>query len=90
MSSMHGLLRKLFEPTLHRSCARTTGESDVGAFLHQRLMYNRVNNSYACQNSKTQNGILKTEMGFQGYVMSDWNAVHGGVAPVLAGLDSEL
>lgn len=28
--------------------------------------YNRVNNSYACQNSKTINGILKTELGFQG------------------------
>jgi len=87
---MHGLLRKLLELTLRPLCARTTGESDVGALSNQRLMFNRVNNSYACQNSKTQNGILKTEMGFQGYVMSDWNAVHGGVAPVLAGLDSEL
>jgi beta-glucosidase len=28
--------------------------------------YNRVNNSYGCQNSKTLNGLLKTELGFQG------------------------
>lgn len=27
--------------------------------------YNRINNSYGCANSKTQNGILKTELGFQ-------------------------
>lgn len=27
--------------------------------------YNRVNNSYGCANSKTLNGILKTELGFQ-------------------------
>ena len=27
--------------------------------------YNRVNNSYGCQNSKTLNGLLKTELGFQ-------------------------
>jgi beta-glucosidase-like glycosyl hydrolase len=27
--------------------------------------YNRVNNSYACSNSKTLNGLLKTELGFQ-------------------------
>lgn len=27
--------------------------------------YNKVNNSYACQNSKMLNGILKTELGFQ-------------------------
>ena len=30
--------------------------------------YNRINGSYACQNSKTLNGILKEELGFQGYV----------------------
>jgi beta-glucosidase len=28
--------------------------------------YNRVNNSYGCQNSKLLNGLLKTELGFQG------------------------
>lgn len=27
--------------------------------------YNRVNNSYGCQNSKTLNGLLKGELGFQ-------------------------
>lgn len=34
--------------------------------------YNRINNSYASQNSKTLNGILKTELGYQGFVVSDW------------------
>lgn len=29
--------------------------------------YNRVNGSYGCQNSKLLNGILKDELGFQGY-----------------------
>ncbi|KAH7268996.1 glycosyl hydrolase family 3 C-terminal domain-containing protein [Fusarium redolens] len=28
--------------------------------------------TYACQNSKTLNGLLKGELGFQGYVVSDW------------------
>jgi beta-glucosidase len=36
--------------------------------------YNRLNASYGCQNSKTLNGLLKTELGFQGYVVSDWGA----------------
>ncbi|KAI6082260.1 glycoside hydrolase family 3 protein [Hypoxylon rubiginosum] len=49
--------------------------------------YNRVNNSYGCGNSKTQNGLLKTELGFQGFVVSDWGAQHAGVATALAGLD---
>jgi beta-glucosidase len=34
--------------------------------------YNRINGTYACQNSKILNGLLKEELGFQGYVMSDW------------------
>ncbi|KAJ5183378.1 hypothetical protein N7492_000994 [Penicillium capsulatum] len=49
--------------------------------------YNRVNNSYGCQNSKALNGLLKTELGFQGWVVTDWNAQHAGVAAALAGLD---
>ena len=36
--------------------------------------YNRLNNSYSCQNSKLLNGILKTELGFEGFVVSDWFA----------------
>ncbi|KAK6082832.1 cel3e secreted beta-glucosidase [Seiridium cupressi] len=49
--------------------------------------YNRVNNSYGCANSKAQNGLLKTELGFQGFVVSDWGALHAGVASALAGMD---
>ncbi|KAI6823583.1 putative beta-glucosidase [Hortaea werneckii] len=30
--------------------------------------YQRANNSYGCQNSKLMNGLLKTELGFQGFV----------------------
>ncbi len=36
--------------------------------------YTGVNNSYSCQNSKLLNGILKTELGFEGFVVSDWGA----------------
>ncbi|KAI1085049.1 glycoside hydrolase family 3 protein [Whalleya microplaca] len=49
--------------------------------------YNRVNNTYGCANSKTQNGLLKTELGFQGAVTSDWGALHAGVASAMAGMD---
>ncbi|KAK6864143.1 glycoside hydrolase family 3 protein [Apiospora arundinis] len=49
--------------------------------------YQRVNNSYGCQNSKMLNGILKTELGFEGFVLSDWGAQHSGVASANAGLD---
>ncbi|KAJ4305645.1 hypothetical protein N0V90_001176 [Kalmusia sp. IMI 367209] len=52
--------------------------------------YNRLNGSYACQNSKILNGLLKDELGFQGYVMSDWLATHSGVASIEAGLDMNM
>lgn len=49
--------------------------------------YQRINNSYGCANSATLNGLLKTELGFQGFVVSDWSAQYAGVATALAGLD---
>ncbi|THY66554.1 putative beta-glucosidase [Aureobasidium pullulans] len=49
--------------------------------------YNRINGSHACQNSKLMNGLLKTELGFQGFVVSDWGATHTGIASNNAGLD---
>ncbi|KAL7273432.1 beta-glucosidase [Rhizina undulata] len=52
--------------------------------------YNQVNNSYSCQNSYLLNGILKDELGFQGFVMSDWLAQRSGVASALSGMDMSM
>nr|AAA91297.1 beta-glucosidase [Kuraishia capsulata] len=52
--------------------------------------YNRVNNSYACKNSKVLNGLLKSELGFQGFVVSDWGGQHTGIASANAGLDMAM
>ena len=52
--------------------------------------YQMVNNSYACGNSKLMNGILKDELGFQGFVQSDWLAQRSGAASALAGLDMSM
>lgn len=52
--------------------------------------YNRLNNSYGCANSKSLNGLLKTEIGFEGFVVSDWSAQHADVATALAGLDMTM
>ncbi|KAK5019764.1 putative beta-glucosidase A [Cryomyces antarcticus] len=52
--------------------------------------YNQINNSYGCQKSYTLNHILKNELDFQGFVMSDWAAQHAGVASALAGLDMTM
>jgi beta-glucosidase len=48
--------------------------------------YNRVNGTYACENSKLMNGILKSELEFDGFVLLDWNAQHN-LESANAGLD---
>ncbi|KAK5125392.1 hypothetical protein LTR85_000501 [Meristemomyces frigidus] len=52
--------------------------------------YNQINNSGACQNSWTQNYLLKNELGFQGFIMSDWSGQHSGVSSALAGMDMTM
>lgn len=65
---------------------------DVKANHSSQVMcsYNRINQTYGCQNSQTLNGILKTELGFQGYVVSDWAATHSGAKAVNAGEDMDM
>ncbi|KAH7378569.1 glycoside hydrolase family 3 protein [Cadophora sp. MPI-SDFR-AT-0126] len=52
--------------------------------------YQSINNSFSCQNSKAINGLLKTELGFLGFVVTDLNALHSGVGSALAGLDMAM
>ena len=51
--------------------------------------YNLVNGVYACENNRTLNGILKSEFGFQGFVMSDWYATTSTLSAI-AGLDMTM
>src|SRR5579871_2860797 len=51
--------------------------------------YNRVNGPYACGNESTLTRILRSELGFKGFVTSDWGATHG-VDFLNAGLDMEM
>lgn len=52
--------------------------------------YNAVNGSACSQNSYLINGLLKDELGFQGFVMSDWLSHISGVDSALAGLDMNM
>ncbi|KAI8962817.1 glycoside hydrolase family 3 protein [Daldinia sp. FL1419] len=62
-------------------------QAGVGSIM---CAYTQINNSYSCQNSKALNGLLKSELGFQGFIMSDWQAQHSGVASAVAGLDMTM
>jgi len=50
--------------------------------------YNKVDSGYACGNPTLLRDDLKGRMGFSGFVMSDWGAVHGTNA-IEGGMDME-
>jgi beta-glucosidase len=52
--------------------------------------YNRLNGTYASQNSWLLTEVLRDEWGFDGLVVSDWGAVDDPVASIAAGLDIEM
>jgi beta-glucosidase len=51
--------------------------------------YNHVNGPYACDNSSTLTAILRGELGFKGFLTSDWGATHSAQF-MNAGLDMEM
>src|SRR5438552_3470359 len=52
--------------------------------------YNLTNGEHLTQNSRLNNEILKKEWGFQGILMSDWDATYDAVAAANGGLDLEM
>ncbi|HZU85409.1 MAG TPA: glycoside hydrolase family 3 C-terminal domain-containing protein, partial [Polyangiaceae bacterium] len=65
---------------------RACVDAGVGAVM---CSYNQINGTFACEDPVTL-GWLKGELGFKGWVMSDWGATHSTVASALAGLDMEM
>lgn len=52
--------------------------------------YNRLNGTYCTENSYLLDEILRKEWGFNGLVVSDWEAVNDRVAALKAGLSLEM
>ncbi|AXQ30577.1 glycosyl hydrolase [Solimonas sp. K1W22B-7] len=52
--------------------------------------YNRLNGPYACENPELINGYLRRDWGFDGFVMTDWGAMHSTIDSVNAGTDMEM
>lgn len=51
--------------------------------------YNRVNGVYACENKETLDHLYNN-MGFKGWVLSDWTATHSTAESLNAGLHQEM
>jgi beta-glucosidase len=60
--------------------------SDAAGFM---CGYNKVNGDWDCENDYLLNQVLKKDLGFKGWVMSDWGGTHSTTKAILAGLDQE-
>jgi beta-glucosidase len=76
-------LRELYLPAFE--AAVTDGH--VGSLMGA---YNKVNGDYCCQNDFLLNQVLKGDWKFDGFVTSDFGAVHSTVPSAQAGLDLEM
>ena len=61
-------------------------KADVSSVM---CSYNRLNGTFACGNKDTLTTILRDQIGFKGFVTSDWGATHA-VNFINAGLDMEM
>ncbi len=61
-----------------------------GGALCVMAAYNKVNGSYCSDNRHLLIDILKGELGFRGFVVSDWGATHSTVKAAMNGLDLEM
>ncbi|WPB95272.1 beta-glucosidase family protein [Streptomyces malaysiensis] len=52
--------------------------------------YNKANGAFACESGPLLTGVLRTDWGFDGWVMTDWHAAHSTAAALGAGLDLEM
>ncbi len=65
----------------------TVKEAHVGAVMDS---YNLINGEHATQNSHFNIDILRKQWGFQGVLMSDWDATYDALGAANAGLDIEM
>lgn len=52
--------------------------------------YNQINGTFSCEDEESMTRILKTELGFPGYIMTDWNAQHTTANSANSGLDMTM
>ncbi len=76
-------MREIYMPAFEASVK----EAHVASLM---CAYPRVNGAFNCENKPLLDGVLKGEWGFDGFVTSDFGAVHSTVPSALAGLDLEL
>ena len=79
LRTMHEIYLPPFEAAVERG--------HVGTVM---CSYVKTNGVYACESQDLLNDLLKKQLGFTGWVMSDWGATHSTAASLNGGLDQEM
>ncbi len=77
------------DQTLHEVYAAPFDAAAKAGVSSLMCSYNRINGTFACGNKDTLTTMLREQIGFKGFVTSDWGAVHA-VKFISAGLDMEM
>ncbi len=76
-------LREIYFPAFERVVKRAKPWTVMCA-------YNKLNGEYCSEHHELLTTLLKDEWGFEGFVVSDWGAVHDRVKSLQGGLDLEM
>jgi len=71
---------------LYEAPYRAAVDAGVGSVM---CSFNRVNDTWSCASDAGLNSWLKGDLGFDGFVVSDWGATHNTSEFALGGLDQE-
>ncbi|KAL5520254.1 hypothetical protein ACEPAG_9467 [Sanghuangporus baumii] len=75
--------------TEHELYAHPFMRSVMAGVASVMCSYNQINQTYACENDRMLNQVMKGEFGFRGYIMSDWSAQHSTLSAIF-GLDMTM
>jgi beta-glucosidase len=76
-------LREIYFPAFERVVKRAKPWTVMCA-------YNKLNGEYCSEHHELLTTLLKDDWGFEGFVVSDWGAVHDRVKSLQGGLDLEM